>query len=195
VKAFVYITLAFALCLAAPALAQNYYNADAPSPDNPAAAPPAAETPAAPAPAAAAPAPAENPVQEIDAPPTLDEAYEAQAPAGGHTVVVTSLKKCYTQLGREEALEIETKYTKPYEECQKRLAAKVKRDQQLKAGQQPKDSKDATNKEGAAPDAAPADSGFYRVQKDAVPSSWQSTPAVPPSQMKSNPSDYSGLNK
>lgn len=92
-----------------------------------------------------------------------DAAPPAPAGDGGGEVpaaksaVVTSLQKCYAQLGREEALEVQMNYIKPYQECQRRLARKLKEKQQAAAGE----------KAAAAPrDAAPAAAGgFYRVKK------------------------------
>jgi len=105
---------------------------------------------------------------------------------GGHTVVVTSIAKCYAQLGHAEELDIEQHYTMPYEECQHRLALKIKQDHEAKAGQQ----KNTGSSQGAAnpqtsgapaatvqspPDNPPAgpplsDEGlYYRVQKNVLP--------------------------
>ncbi len=59
---------------------------------------------------------------------------EAATVEKSHTVIVTSIEKCYAQIGRAATLEIERNFTKPYEECRKRLALKLKAQQQLKAG-------------------------------------------------------------
>lgn len=92
--------------------------------------------------------------------PELPAAEEPPPPA--RSVVVTSVQKCYAQLSREEALEIQKNFVKPYQECQKRLAAKLKKKQEKKVsgdkdvkedrgGKEDKDDKDdkkeATKKE------------------------------------------------
>ncbi len=122
------------------------------------------------------------------------EATDNAAPAA-HNVVVTSIEKCYAQLNHAEVLDIETNYVKPYEECQKRLARKIKNQHQAKVtpdkdaapAKDAKDKdakdKDAKDKDSAAagdaavPADSPADSsdgaaapedaggGFFRVQK------------------------------
>jgi hypothetical protein len=76
---------------------------------------------------------------------------ESVTPSGTQTVLVTSVQKCYAQLKHEDVLDIRKNYTKPYYECQRRLALKIKEKQQAKAGEV-KDS----------PPEAP--SNFYRVQ-------------------------------
>jgi hypothetical protein len=124
-----------------------------------------------------APARAQTGYYNADTPPAAAEEDDS-APAS-HTVVVTSIEKCYVQLGPAETLDIEKNYTKPYEECQKRLALKLKAQQQLKAGQQKSSNvapaTDATAPKTApqnapAPDASPPDEGlYYRVQKDPLP--------------------------
>jgi hypothetical protein len=104
-----------------------------------------------------------------------DDAAASQS----HTVIVTSIEKCYAQLGYAERMDIEQHFEKPYEECQRRLALKIKQQQQLKAGQvkntnnaqgagaaNTNDPPPAKNPPEAAP-AAPANEGsYYRVQKD-----------------------------
>ena len=119
-----------------------------------------------------------------------------------HTVVVTSIQKCYAQLGHAEALDIERNFVKPYEECQRRLVIKLKKQQQLKVAHDkdtgtskdtnnlkdgdtskdtdaPKDAKDSND----TPEAAPAvNGGFYRVQKNPVP-----PPANKPATKKPDP--------
>ncbi len=48
------------------------------------------------------------------------EAAEEGSKAQSFTV--TSIQKCYQQLSREEALEIQNNFIKPYKECHRRLA-------------------------------------------------------------------------
>lgn len=91
---------------------------------------------------AAHPARAQNYYNEDTAPAAGSDA-DSQADAGAqgadvpasHTVVVTSIEKCYAQLSRADALDIEQHYLKPYEECQRRLALKLKQQHNVKAGQ------------------------------------------------------------
>jgi hypothetical protein len=61
---------------------------------------------------------------------------EERAPPPSHTIVVTSIEKCYAEIGHAEAMDIEQHYTAPYEECQRRLALKVRQQQTAKPGQQ-----------------------------------------------------------
>jgi hypothetical protein len=95
---------------------------------------------------------------------------QAQETGASRTFVVTSIEKCYAQLARADVLDIQKNYLRPYEECKKRLAAKIRAEQKLKAGEE----KGAARKEEAK-DAAPAAAapppagGFYRVQKPKKP--------------------------
>jgi hypothetical protein len=59
---------------------------------------------------------------------------EQQEPAAANSFTVTSIQKCYAQLKHEDALEIQKNYIKPYEECQRRLAQKLKNEQEKKPG-------------------------------------------------------------
>lgn len=86
---------------AGPSLEQ-YYNSDAALDALPEKAPASEEAPAEPAeqaPAVAAP----------------------EAPAGGKSHVVTSVMKCYEEIGREAALEIRRTSLTPYADCQRKL--------------------------------------------------------------------------
>jgi hypothetical protein len=44
---------------------------------------------------------------------------------GGHSVIVTDVEKCYSQLDPVTAATIRDTYVKPYEECQRRLSEKT----------------------------------------------------------------------
>ena len=119
-----------------PAGAQeNYYNPGKLAVDNPA----RGETPDAQGGFVGTEAPVAG--QEVDA---------------AKTFTVTSIQKCYAQLGREDALEIQKNYVKPYQECQRRLALKLKKTPGMKAGEV----------DGQAPEKP---GNFYRVQKGGRP--------------------------
>lgn len=127
-----------------------------------------------------APAPADAETAE-DPQPSLGTAlpHLDEPPPGGHSVVVTSLGKCYAALGHAEEYEIRRNFVKPYEECERRLALKRKKEQSAKAGDAPKSegAKATAGKEEGEKesddDKAADDSGlprglphgFYRVQK------------------------------
>jgi hypothetical protein len=129
------------------------------------------------------PAHAQTGYYNIDQKPAAaaDADTDKAAPAA-HSFVVTSIEKCYAQLGHTEAVDIEQHFDKPYEECQRRLALKIKQQHEIKPGQQK--TVTATSPIGASPNAAPAvdpaqppvpaplnDEGLYfRVQKNALPS-------------------------
>jgi hypothetical protein len=119
-----------------------------------------------------------------------DDADVEAAPPAAHSIVVTSIQKCYAQLSHEEVLDIESNFVKPYEECKKRLAIKLKKKNSLKAGEQkepaakkhkPKETDgEAQDQEQAQPpadetqagaqdDKPPSSGGFYRVQKNSLP--------------------------
>ena len=66
---------------------------------------------------------------------------------------VTSIQKCYESLGKEDALDIQKNYLKPYQECQRRLMLKLQSKQEAKPGEAKEDSPDKTH-------------NFYKVQKD-----------------------------
>jgi hypothetical protein len=77
---------------------------------------------------------------------------------GAKSFTVTSVDKCYAQLSREDALDIQKNYTKPYQECQRRLALKLKNEKWSK-------NKPGT-KTGDSQDSQPKNpENFYRVQK------------------------------
>ena len=108
---------------------------------------------------------------------------QAEVPTS-HSFIVTSIEKCYKQLGHADALDIQQHFVKPYEECQRRLSIKTQQEHELKAGQQKKPPP-AQN----APDNPPAvqplsDQGLYfRVQKNALP------PPPPPIDEKAAPAE------
>jgi len=74
------------------------------------------------------------------------------APETTQYITVTSIQKCYERLDRKDALEIQRGYTKPYQECRRRLSLKLQKEQGHKAGEPP----------GAIPDKP---RNFYQVQK------------------------------
>jgi hypothetical protein len=97
-----------------------------------------------------------------------------------HNFVVTSIEKCYAQLGHAEAMDIEQHFVKPYQECQRRLALKIKQQHEVKPGQQktvtPQNGSSQNSTMQSPPDnpaSAPApltDEGlYYRVQKNTLP--------------------------
>lgn len=55
--------------------------------------------------------------QQAEAPP----APAPEAPPGGKSHVVTSVMKCYEEIGREAALEIRRTSLTPYADCQRKL--------------------------------------------------------------------------
>ena len=69
------------------------------------------------------------------------------------TLTVTSIEKCYKQIGREDALDIQRNFVKPYQECQRRLALKLKKATEKPVPETKKDAKP----EPEIPQ------GFYRV--------------------------------
>ena len=137
-------------------------------------------------------------------------AADDDAAPPSHTVMVTSIEKCYAQLDRAETVDIERNFIKPYEECQRRLAIKLKKKQQIKVAPDSKDkAAPAASKEAAAKDA-PADAkeepkdaapppaeadfpsgGFYRVQKNPLPAekSAPKKPATPPAPAAADSND------
>ncbi len=161
-----FLTLAFVAMPHAAVAAGNYYNADAP---------PEAEAPAAEAPAA---------TDDAETAADLNAISAIEKPQPSHNFVVTSVSKCYAKLDRKDALEIQRSYIKPYEECQRRLAAKIKKDQNVKAGDAPKGTDKADDKaDDKAAKKAEADTpaakasltsdslpfGFYRIGKSQAP--------------------------
>jgi hypothetical protein len=69
--------------------------------------------------------------------PAAEEAQEGPAPKP-KTFTVTSVQKCYEQLGKEDVADIRKNYTKQYQECQRRLAEQTRKKQTLKAGEKKK---------------------------------------------------------
>jgi len=58
---------------------------------------------------------------------------EIETPQPAKSFTVTSIQKCYERLGREETLDIQKNFIKPYQECQRRLALKLKKEREEKA--------------------------------------------------------------
>jgi hypothetical protein len=86
-----------------------------------------------------------------------------------NSYVVTSIQKCYAQLGREEALDIQKNYIKPYQECQRRLAEKYKKEHDKKPGdEKATDAKNGDASKDETPEKEP-DHGFFRVSKSPSP--------------------------
>jgi len=128
-------------------------------------------------------------------PATADADADKAVPAA-HNFVVTSIGKCYAQLGHDETMDIERHFDKPYQECQRRLALKIKQQHEVKPGQQQK-SVSATSPIGAPQQLPPdptqppasataplSDEGlYYRVQKNSLtppPSEDDTTPPAAP---------------
>jgi hypothetical protein len=85
----------------------------------------------------------------------VEKKQEAPAEAGeeSKTLTITSIQKCYDQLTRKDALDIQKNYIKPYQECQRRLELKIKKEQWLK------------DKPATAQDPVPEKpENFFRVQ-------------------------------
>ena len=102
---------------------------------------------------AAAPAGAESHYYNAEpSKPAVTKPEEAEAPPA-KSFTVTSIDKCYAALGPEDALDIQRNYIKPYQECQRRLALKLKKAAEQKAGTVPQNPPAAAH-------------GFYRVQKE-----------------------------
>lgn len=91
-------------------------------------------------------------------PPAILTALLALSPhalaetATAKTLTVTSLQKCYDRLDREDALDIQRNYIKPWQECQRRLSLKMK-----------KEAENRKAEEDSRP--APAPRNYYQVQK------------------------------
>ena len=82
---------------------------------------------------------------------------------------VTSIQKCYDLLSREDVLDIQQNYIKPYKECQRRVALQIKKKQEEK--------KDADSKNKSS---SKKQHGFYRVQKASTPPSESSKDKTSP---------------
>lgn len=80
---------------------------------------------------------------------------EEETPQPAKNFTVTSIQKCYERLGREETLDIQKGYIKPYQECQRRLALKLKKEREEKLAK----PKEKTEKRR----------GYHRVRKDPDP--------------------------
>jgi hypothetical protein len=81
-----------------------------------------------------------NPDLEEAKAPAKDKTPDAEAAPpeekeGPKTLTITSIEKCYAQLSREDALDIQKNFIKPYQECQRRLALKLKSPPQTKGAQ------------------------------------------------------------
>ena len=88
---------------------------------------------------------------------------EETSPKRAKSYTVTSIQKCYSLLSREDVLDIQQNYIKPYKECQRRVALELKKKQKEKI------KTDAKKKSSLK-----AQHGFYRVQKKRTP-----TPETP----------------
>jgi hypothetical protein len=77
---------------------------------------------------------ADNPPDARKPPEEIKTPAAEQEPAAVNSFTVTSIQKCYAQLSHEDALEIQQNYIKPYEECQRRLVLKQKKEQVIKTG-------------------------------------------------------------
>ena len=98
-------------------------------------------------------------IDETGAEQTSDETTSKKA----KSYTVTSIQKCYSLLSREDVLDIQQNYIKPYKECQRRVALELKKKQKEKI------KTDAKKKSSLK-----AQHGFYRVQKKRTP-----TPETP----------------
>lgn len=83
---------------------------------------------------------------------------EETSPEKAKSYTVTSIQRCYDLLSREDVLDIQQNYIKPYKECQLRAAIALKKKQKEKI------KADAKNN-----DSPKAQHGFYRVQKKRAP--------------------------
>lgn len=128
-------------------------NADAPEVTAPQMTNRAASAPVAPAPAYRDPNPPivstgggswSLPQEELDAmagrpPSAASKAAAAQQQPPQQvmqSLSVTSVEKCLEQLPPAEALEIRTRYVKPYEECRNRVGANARKEKTVEAGKQ-----------------------------------------------------------
>ena len=100
-----------------------------------------------------APASAQKNYHNIDKTET-----EKTPPKKAKSYTVTSIQKCYDLLSREDVLDIQQNYVKPYKECQRRAALELKKKQKEKI------KADAKKKSSLK-----AQHGFYRVQKKRTP--------------------------
>ncbi|MFH1158021.1 MAG: hypothetical protein V1721_03945 [Pseudomonadota bacterium] len=79
-------------------------------------------------------------------------------PEKARSFTVTSIQKCYDLLSREDVLDIQQNYIKPYQECQRRAALNLKKKQEEKKAADAKDESSSKKQRD-----------FYRVQKKATP--------------------------
>lgn len=89
-------------------------------------------------------------------PPTMPTGNEPVI--GGQMKTVTSVKSCLEKLPPEEATEIRLRYSKPYQECQRRLHS-----------QAVQKAKPASEEDMQKPAAAENPRNFVRVQKTTTP--------------------------
>ena len=100
------------------------------------------------------------------------------APPPPQRQVVTSVQKCFDQIGREAALEIRKKSLTPYADCQKRLRLQAKekaaeKEQAEKDVETPQNYVRVSEKDGAEDDAAEEESA--KEKKLRKPSSSRQT--------------------
>lgn len=93
-----------------------------------------------------------NATTSLSSPEKAEETEETEDLPPVKNFTVTSLKKCYAQLSRDEVVDIQKNYIKPYQECQRRVALKLQKKQTEKAA-------DVKEKSSYSSD------GFFRVQK------------------------------
>ncbi|MBI3440570.1 MAG: hypothetical protein HY052_02000 [Proteobacteria bacterium] len=80
-----------------------------------------------------------NSSQHDDAAPSPDQntdmlSPDQTKPEAAKTLTVTSIQKCYSQLSRQDALDIQRNYIKPYQECRRRLELKLQKKPLTKDG-------------------------------------------------------------
>lgn len=97
-----------------------------------------------------------EPTAGIPAPPTMPSANEPVI--GGQMKTVTSVKSCLDKLPPEEAAEIRLRYSKPYQECQRRLHS-----------QAIQKAKPVSEEDMQKPAVAESPRNFVRVQKTTTP--------------------------
>lgn len=80
-----------------------------------------------------------NPIKQAEEQATPKQgtgnATDSDTPEPAKTFTVTSIRKCYDRLGREDVLDIQRNFIKPYQECQRRLSLLLQKEQQQKAGE------------------------------------------------------------
>lgn len=97
-----------------------------------------------------------EPAPGLPAPPAMPAANEPVA--SGQMRTVTSVKSCLDKLPPEDAAEIRLRYSRPYQECQRRLHSQTLQN-----------AKPATAEEIQNPVAAENPRNFIRVKKSTTP--------------------------